>query len=787
MSKFRTPGNVLDRISSIESRLRTLETVARKGAQAEVTGAPDNATFVTIAAEALLTAETRFKDLILEGTFAARPSAAIEGRLYYATDTEVLYRDTGIGWTTVSTGSGGAPDDATFITIAAEAGLTNETRFKDLILQGTYVARPAAGQEGRLYFATDIEVMYRDTGVAWTILPFNLVYNVKAYGATGDGTTTDTTAIQNCINASVSGSYIWFPGGTYLVDAPLTAEGDRTFIGAGWGRNTTYPGSMLKIKSGATAATWKKKGIITSEAYLGTDSKQGGDAYAPTGPICVSNLILSAGGQTVGNAIVLMNWPCIIDKIQIQDFNGTAAWDELTNGGDGQGYGIVLSGYGFDGTAMTANCVQTRILHSRIETRNTKILAVNGGTNLWTDATIFDVEFLKQSTAFETPDMDVKSSGGWIVAMNHTNASGGDGFRFRALGPNTVIYGNILDGWGEISGGGTYYAIRCDNKASGGGGHTSTLIANNTFRYRDTQDSGTFIAFKLANTGSEDGVYDLVGNVGQIRDGGTGTQKAFNISSTSVELTVNLTANEFADITDANVFHNSSWSNVIVHDENNWFNNGTAAPTGGNWFQGAYRRNTAPTNPGIDKWICFVAGAPGTWVEVHILEAFVRVAALDVGGVGYTPNTATQIVGGTVKGGMLAAGTLYELHIAGNIDARSATPGTTYTFKLRYGGTTIKATAVTALSATSQTAKAFTLQGMFWVTTPGASSTLNGSLHLTENISNAAIRFVQAASSTTSSVSTTTDQTLEVTVELDVADAASVVHVTGGYLKAVAY
>ena len=52
------------------------------------------------------------------------------------------------------------------------------------------------------------------------------VINVKYYGATGNGTTDDTTAIQNAINAAVSaGTYtIYFPAGNYLTSSQLTVN-----------------------------------------------------------------------------------------------------------------------------------------------------------------------------------------------------------------------------------------------------------------------------------------------------------------------------------------------------------------------------------------------------------------------------------------------------------------------------------------------------------------------------------------------------------------------------------
>lgn len=49
------------------------------------------------------------------------------------------------------------------------------------------------------------------------------VYSVKNYGAKGDGTTDDTTAIQNCINAvnSAGGGVVYFPIGIYIIGGAL--------------------------------------------------------------------------------------------------------------------------------------------------------------------------------------------------------------------------------------------------------------------------------------------------------------------------------------------------------------------------------------------------------------------------------------------------------------------------------------------------------------------------------------------------------------------------------------
>jgi hypothetical protein len=48
------------------------------------------------------------------------------------------------------------------------------------------------------------------------------VFNVKAYGATGNGATNDSPSVQNAVNAAIAagGGVVYFPAGTYFLDAP---------------------------------------------------------------------------------------------------------------------------------------------------------------------------------------------------------------------------------------------------------------------------------------------------------------------------------------------------------------------------------------------------------------------------------------------------------------------------------------------------------------------------------------------------------------------------------------
>jgi hypothetical protein len=78
------------------------------------------------------------------------------------------------------------------------------------------------------------------------------VKNVKDFGATGDGSTNDTTAIQAAITAASPGGTVLFPAGTYLVGnlGGLNATG-MVFVGSS-GYKT-----ILKAESGLTGSIFQ--------------------------------------------------------------------------------------------------------------------------------------------------------------------------------------------------------------------------------------------------------------------------------------------------------------------------------------------------------------------------------------------------------------------------------------------------------------------------------------------------------------------------------------------------
>ena len=84
--------------------------------------------------------------------------------------------------------------------------------------------------------ATDHHVITAG-GVKLYVQPGSMGYNVKAFGAKGDGATTDTTAVQTAINTikSTTGGAVYFPTGTYLCTVVVDGNQRVDLCGDGHG------------------------------------------------------------------------------------------------------------------------------------------------------------------------------------------------------------------------------------------------------------------------------------------------------------------------------------------------------------------------------------------------------------------------------------------------------------------------------------------------------------------------------------------------------------------------
>lgn len=96
-------------------------------------------------------------------------------RVGYQQDNETYYRLVGVNplsWIPIGGGGSQAPADASFITHNAESGLTNERVLgTQIVMQGVIASRPSRAvmdllslSGGSLYYATDEDRLYRDSG-----------------------------------------------------------------------------------------------------------------------------------------------------------------------------------------------------------------------------------------------------------------------------------------------------------------------------------------------------------------------------------------------------------------------------------------------------------------------------------------------------------------------------------------------------------------------------------------------------------------------------------------------
>lgn len=89
----------------------------------------------------------------------------------------------------------------------------------------------------------------------------SLVYNVKDYGATGDGVADDTAAIQAAVTAAPWGSTVLLPTGAYRVTAPITISKRLKLIGSGSGSSDHCRTASSRIE----VASPVDNGITVSE------------------------------------------------------------------------------------------------------------------------------------------------------------------------------------------------------------------------------------------------------------------------------------------------------------------------------------------------------------------------------------------------------------------------------------------------------------------------------------------------------------------------------------------
>ena len=130
------------------------------------------------------------------------------------------------------------------------------------------------------------------------------VFNVKAYGAKGDGTTDDTAAIQTAIGVAQQegptfGGTVYFPQGKYMISSPLVVQNCNTLRMAGAGLGNTVIAPFV----GTT---------LNELLYIDNCNN-----------ICIEDLQFEGAGATADNGIyVFSSSSCYFSHLFIQSISG---------------------------------------------------------------------------------------------------------------------------------------------------------------------------------------------------------------------------------------------------------------------------------------------------------------------------------------------------------------------------------------------------------------------------------------------------------------------------------
>lgn len=143
------------------------------------------------------------------------------------------------------------------------------------------------------------------------------IYNVKGYGAAGDGTTSDTTTIQAAIDAanSAGGGVVFFPEGTYIT-----------------GTLTLYSKVHL-VGSGPTATTLKLANSTNAALIQGYDftALSAGDTTGGIADWAIRDMTLDvnkANNSTTGYGIRVYGYRYILRDLHIKDFKTNGIYSQ---------------------------------------------------------------------------------------------------------------------------------------------------------------------------------------------------------------------------------------------------------------------------------------------------------------------------------------------------------------------------------------------------------------------------------------------------------------------------
>lgn len=240
--------------------------------------------------------------------------------------------------------------------------------------------------------------------------------NVEAYGATGDGTTDDTTALQNALTACSAGDTLFIPGGTYKVTATLIIPGGISIQGGGG----------LSGSTSIQAATGVTDAVMAAYAWYNNST-------SADNPVRISGIQID--GNSIGTSVrglVLTNFWSRIEDVQVKNTTG---------------HGIELNDTTRSGTNTITNSASentiTRCRFDNIAGDGIHQESNNGASNQ--DGRISECYF----STITKYGIYLGRAAGWYITNNHLYTIGYDAINLTSCYATTVAYNYVEDFGGQ--------------------------------------------------------------------------------------------------------------------------------------------------------------------------------------------------------------------------------------------------------------------------------------------------------------------------------------------------
>lgn len=280
-------------------------------------------------------------------------------------------------------------------------------------------------------------------------LGFTGVVNVRNYGATGNGTTDDTAAIQDAINAAGTTACVYLPAGTYKTSAALTLSSDyMQLFGDGIDLTVIEPeaGATFNvietpIAPASTGSGYQITGVTVRDLTIncanmtGTTAGQGNGIFWFGAIQCNTERVRITGCPNW--AIVFDATPdndaydCIVSECRIEDCAGEIG---LSYNTAARVYNSYLSGP-TSNTLAANQPVYTNV-------SNSSYAIAGDSANCLIEGNVFG----QGSASVTNPAINLTNSGPSRIIGNFFINTSGAAITSQAGGHNQIIVGNEFSG-----------------------------------------------------------------------------------------------------------------------------------------------------------------------------------------------------------------------------------------------------------------------------------------------------------------------------------------------------